>query len=287
MDGLPHERLQVSGRVPEVRGDTPSNNPQLPSCVHLVPCGHFGCKLCLLSLPFLSVAVVAGGGYPTRVVLHELAKDDVEISYLVSTGSRYLAGGRSGCRYLGILSSRRAWTGANSASTCWAHVAKSSEGKAAPHAGAPEEDHEPARAAAARARRVASASALAEARAAAPGESHIIEETARSARHSSSHSELSQRQSPQVSQQQSQRISLTAEMSQPISHFEPVWLTMLLSSLRASLASQQPDRLVQGPLCYTRTSTSNHPRVDLIGQRAITPNFFLPYILNPYLLVLR
>ena len=44
------------------------------------------------------------------------------------------------------------------------------------------------------------------------------------------------------------------------SHLEPVSLTMLLSSLRASLASQQPDRLIQGSLCYTRTSTSNHPR---------------------------
>ena len=87
-------------KSPKVRGDTPSNNAQLPSCVDLVPCGHFGGKLCFLALPFLSVAVVSGG-YPTRVVLHELAKDDVEISYLISTGSRYLAGGRSGCRYFG------------------------------------------------------------------------------------------------------------------------------------------------------------------------------------------
>ena len=69
--------------------------------VHLVPRSHLGCKLCLLSLPFLSVAVVAGGGYTTRVVLHKLAKDDVEISHLVSTGSRYLEGGRGGSRYLG------------------------------------------------------------------------------------------------------------------------------------------------------------------------------------------
>ena len=41
---------------------------------------------------------------------------------------------------------------------------------------------------------------------------------------------------------------------------KPVSLTMLLSSLRVSLATQQPDRLMQGSLCYTRTSTSNHPR---------------------------
>ena len=52
---------------------------------------------------------------------------------------------------------------------------------------------------------------------------------------------------------------------------------MLLSSLRASLASQQPDRLIQGSLCYTRTSTSNHPRCSHLGQRAITPNFFRTY----------
>ena len=100
VDGLPHERLQVSVRDPDVRGNTPSSNPQLPSCVHLVPCSHFGYKLSLVSLPFVSVAVVSGG-HPTRVVLHKLAKDEVEISYLISTGIRYLAGGRSGCRYLG------------------------------------------------------------------------------------------------------------------------------------------------------------------------------------------
>ena len=87
------------------------------------------------------------------------------------------------------VSSRRAWTRASSASTCRAHVAKSSEREAAPTAGAPEEDPEPARAAAARARRVASASPLAAAGAAALGESPIVEETARNARHSSSHSE--------------------------------------------------------------------------------------------------
>ena len=80
--------MQVSGRVSEVRGDTPPNDPQLLSCVHLVPRRHLGRKLRLLSLPFLSVAVVAGGGYPTRVVLRGLAKDDVEVCYLVSTGSR-------------------------------------------------------------------------------------------------------------------------------------------------------------------------------------------------------
>ena len=53
-----------------------------------------------------------------------------------------------------------------------------------------------------------------------------------------------------------------APANQPVSsHLEPVSLTMLLSSLRASLVSQQPDRLIQGSLCYTinRTSTSNHP----------------------------
>ena len=99
-------------------------------------------------------------------------------------------------------------------------------------------------------------------KAAAPGESPIVEETARSAHHSSSHSELSQRQSPQQSQR-----SLTAAVAanlaysrnQPVSHVEPVSLTMLLSSLRASLASQQPDGLIQGSLCDTRTSTSNYP----------------------------
>ena len=88
------------------------------------------------------------------------------------------------------ISSRRAWTRANSASTCRAHVAKSSEGKATPTAGALEEYPEPARAAATWARRVAFASALAAAGTAAPGESPIVEETARSTRHNSSHSEL-------------------------------------------------------------------------------------------------
>ena len=97
VDGLPHKRLQVIERVPEVRGDTPSNIPQLPSRVDLVPSGHFGSKLCFLARPFLSVAVVSGG-YQTRVVLYELSNDDVEISYLISTGSRYLAGGRSDYR---------------------------------------------------------------------------------------------------------------------------------------------------------------------------------------------
>ena len=33
-----------------------------------------------------------------------------------------------------------------------------------------------------------------------------------------------------------------------LSHLKPISLTMLLSSLRASLASQKPDRLIQGPL---------------------------------------
>ena len=97
VDDLPHQRLQISGRVPEVRGDTPSNNPQLPSCVDLVPSGHFGGQLYFLALPFLSVAVVSGG-YPTGVVLHELLNDDVEISYLISTGSCYVAGGTSSGR---------------------------------------------------------------------------------------------------------------------------------------------------------------------------------------------
>ena len=86
-----------------------------------------------------------------------------------------------------IVSSRRVWTRANSALTCWAQVAQSSEGKAAPTAGIPEAEPEPARAAAARARRVASVSSLAPAGAAALGEPRIVKETARSARHSSSH----------------------------------------------------------------------------------------------------
>ena len=48
--------------------------------------------------------------------------------------------------------------------------------------------------------------------------------------------------------------------SASLSHLGPVSLTMLLSFLHASPASQQPDRLIQGSLCYTRTSTGNHPR---------------------------
>ena len=53
---------------------------------------------------------------------------------------------------------------------------------------------------------------------------------------------------------------------------------MLLSSLCASLASQQPERLIHGSLCYcipgqVQVTTC----VDLIGQRAITPNFFRTY----------
>ena len=75
VDGLPHEPLQVSERVPAVRGYTPSNHPQLPSCVDLVPSGHFIGELCFLALPFLSVAVVPGG-YPTSVVLYELSNHD-------------------------------------------------------------------------------------------------------------------------------------------------------------------------------------------------------------------
>ena len=153
------------------------------------------------------------------------------------------------------FSLRRAWTRANSASICRAHVAKSSEVKAAQTADAPEEDREPARAAAARARRAASASSLTAAGAAASGESPIVEETGHRARHSS-HSEISQRQSPQQSQR-----NITAavaayfphsssgseflspqQIRQFISHLQPVSLTMLLSFLRASLGSQQPDR---------------------------------------------
>ena len=72
------------------------------------------------------------------------------------------------------------------------HVAKSSEGKAAPTAGASKKDPEPARPAAARARRVTSDSSLAGAGAATLGESPIVEETVRSARHSSSTSEFPQ-----------------------------------------------------------------------------------------------
>ena len=61
-----------------------------------------------------------------------------------------------------------------------------------------------------------------------------------------------------------------------LSHIEPVSLTILLSSLRASLASQQPDRLIQGSLCYTRACTSNHLR----RSRWSTCNNpkFVPYI---------
>ena len=49
-------------------------------------------------------------------------------------------------------------------------------------------------------------------------------------------------------------------IGQSMSHLEPVSLTMLLSSLRASLASQKPDNMIHGSLGFTRTSTSNHPR---------------------------
>ena len=64
VNDLPYKRLQVSGRVPEDRGGTLSDNPQLPSCVDNVPSGHFGGKVFSLSLPFLIVQ--------NRVVLHEL-----------------------------------------------------------------------------------------------------------------------------------------------------------------------------------------------------------------------
>ena len=60
VDGLPHKRLQVSGRACEVQGDTPSDNPQLLSCVDLVPRGHFDGELRFLALPFLSIAFVSG-----------------------------------------------------------------------------------------------------------------------------------------------------------------------------------------------------------------------------------
>ena len=50
------------------------------------------------------------------------------------------------------------------------------------------------------------------------------------------------------------------QKSARILHLKPASVTMLLSSLRASLASQQPDSLIQGSLWYARTGTSNHPR---------------------------
>ena len=118
------------------------------------------------------------------------------------------------------VSSRRAWTRVNSASTCRAHVAKPSNGKPVPTAGAPEEDPEPARRAAARARRVASASALAAAAPRHPADHQsskrrpaalataVVTADYHNGSHHSGPSE--------VSQQQSQRISLTAEMSQSI-----------------------------------------------------------------------
>ena len=58
---------------------------------------------------------------------------------------------------------------------------------------------------------------------------------------------------------------------------------MFLSSLRASLANQQRDRLIQDSLCYNRTSTSNHPRWSH-WSTCNSPKL-LPYIHNPYFLV--
>ena len=70
VDGLPHERLQVSGRVPEVQGDTPSNNPQLPAVLTLFYVAISVASYGFLALSYLSVAVVSGR-CPTRVVLHK------------------------------------------------------------------------------------------------------------------------------------------------------------------------------------------------------------------------
>ena len=92
--------------------------------------------------------------------------------------------------------------------------------------------------AAARDRRATSASSLVAARATAPGESPIVEERAHSA-HNSSCSE--------ISQQQSQRISLTEavtakhssfEINKSIPHLEPVSLTMLVCVLRLRVSDQ-------------------------------------------------
>ena len=143
-------------------------------------------------------------------------------------------------------------------------MAKSSEGKAEPTAGAPEEDLEPARAAVARARRVASASTLAAAAAAGLGESPIVGETARSARHSSSHSELSPRQSPQQSQQ-----NLTATVAAKLAHRknQPVYHTLNLSRRQCFsffcvlclLVSNQTD-CAMVPFVTPGQVSSNHPR---------------------------
>ena len=62
---------------------------------------------------------------------------------------------------------------------------------------------------------------------------------------------------------------------------------MLLSSLRASLASQQLDRLIQGSLCSYQGKVQVTTRVDLIGQRAITSNFFRKKYKKNYFLVPR
>ena len=74
--------------------------------------------------------------------------------------------------------------------------------------------------------RVASESALTVAGAAAPGQSPIVEETARSAHHSSSRSELLPRQSPQQSQR-----SLTAAVAVKLTYSrnQPVYHTLNLS----------------------------------------------------------
>ena len=118
------------------------------------------------------------------------------------------------------VSSRRAWTRANSAPTCRSHLAKSSEGKAAPTPGAREEDPDPSRAVVAWGGRLASALAVAAEvpRHAANQPSSKIQaailatEVVTANYHNGSH-----HSSPsEVSQQQFQRISLTAEISQSI-----------------------------------------------------------------------
>ena len=121
---------------------------------------------------------------------------------------------------------------------------------------------------------------LAVAGAAAPGESPIVEETARSARHGSSHSELSQQQSPQQSQP-----SLTAAVAGNLlySRNQPVYHMLSLSRGRCLsflcvlrlLVNNQTD-LSKFPFAIPR-QVQVTTRVDLIGQRAITPNFFRTY----------
>ena len=59
VDDLPHKRLPVRRGVPEVWGDTPSNNPQDSGSVDLLPRSHGIGKLSILLLPPLSVTVIA------------------------------------------------------------------------------------------------------------------------------------------------------------------------------------------------------------------------------------